>query len=518
MLHPYIQSAFLLANPSNNLDNTAEMWYTMGNQTRSPEPKGDPMLPIIPLPRARRMTDARVILPATVSTAAFPDAQKTLTDFARRTHGITLTEAEDAAITVVHDPALPAEGYRLTVTAAGTAVAAVADALGAQNAAVTLVQLMEKAADGLTLPVGELTDAPECSWRGIMIDLARDWHEPHVLYEYIDLCRFYKIKYLHLHFTDDQSYTLPSRAFPKLSTEGRHYTEEELRGLIAYAKSRGVELIPEIDVPGHATSFAAYGDLFGSDGIICLSDESIAAMKVLFSELCALFSDSEYIHIGGDEAAIAKWTTCEKCLSAFKDRGVDTDMEDKRHLAEIMYATFIREMCEAVLQCGKTPVVWEGFAAEMNHMIPREAVIMSWENFYQTTPELQAAGFRLINCSWSPMYVVTPVVYWKPEEVYGWSPYKWRPVHPGSPYLHTGLEIEPTMQVEGGQLLAWGDHIMKNYPNVAEGVREEQRLIEERTPALAEGTWHREKPTDWAEFEPRMKAVAALYERFRTNA
>ncbi len=476
------------------------------------------MSSIIPLPHAWNLTDTKFRIPATLAPVcdAFQNARTTLADYARRTHDILFTETADGAVSFVLDAALPAEGYRLSITDRAVSVTA-ADPLGAQNAAVTLVQLMEKDGDALCLPGGTIEDQPACSWRGMMIDLARDWHEMHVLYEYVDLCRFYKIKHLHLHFTDDQSYTLPSRAFPKLATQGRSYTEDELRRLMSYATARGVQIIPEIDVPGHATSFAAYGDIFGSDGIICLSDESIAGMKVLFTELCDLFRDSAYIHIGGDEAAISKWTTCEKCLSAFRNRGIDVDMEDQRALSEIMYATFIREMCDAVIQCGKTPVVWEGFAEEVNYLIPREAVIMSWENFYQTTPRLQAAGFRLVNCSWSPMYIVTPAVYWKPEEVYNWSVYKWRPVHPGSPYLNTGLEIAPTDQVEGGQLLAWGDHIMRHYPHVAEGVREEQRLIEERTPALAEGTWHRVKPTDWSEFSARMQAVTALYEQFRNN-
>ncbi len=470
---------------------------------------------VIPLPHAASLGAATAALPATVTSEAFPAAAATLVDYARRTHGVSFAPGD--AITLLPDTTLPAEGYTVDITPAGVTVRA-ADALGAQNAAVTLVQLMRPAEGGLTLPAGHIEDAPDCSWRGVMIDLARDWHEPHVLYEYVDMCRFYKIKYLHLHFTDDQSYTLPSRAYPALSTEGRSYSEALLRDLAAYAAARGVQIIPEIDVPGHCTSFAAaYGDIFGRDGIICLSDESVAGMKALFAELCDLFPDSEYIHIGGDEAAIEKWTTCEKCLSASKNRDVDTAMEDKHALAQIMYATFIAEMCDAVLAKGKTPVVWEGFAAEVNHLIPREAVVMSWENFYQTTPSLQAAGFRLINCSWAPMYVVTPVAYWSPEEIYNWSVYRWRPVHPGSPYLHTGLEIQPTRQVEGGQLLAWGDKIMEAYPNLPEGVREEQRLIEERTPALAEGTWHREKPTDWAEFAPRMQAVAALYEIFRNN-
>lgn len=480
------------------------------------------MIRLIPAPHKTDMTDARVaVVPVYTADETFADAAATLADYARRTHGITLTEGK-GGITFSVDASLPTEGYTLTVTESGAAVRA-SDILGAQNAAVTLIQLMEKEGDGLTLPIGSIEDAPKCTWRTVMIDLARDWHELHVLYEYVDMCRFYKVKYLHFHFTDDQSYTLPSKAFPKLSTEGRHYTEEEIRGVIAYAKSRGVELIPEIDVPGHTTSFAnAYGEIFGKDGIICLSDESMAAMATLFRELCELFADSSYIHLGGDEAAIMKWTTCDKCLTAFRGRGVDVDTylateEGAKELSELMLATFVGDICRVILDCGKTPVVWEGFHKSMNHLIPREAVIVSWENFYQTTPELLEAGFRVVNGAWKPMYVVTPVVYWSPEVVYNWNVYTWGAVHPGSPYNQDPLHIEPTMQVEGGQLLAWGDQIVVKYPNVAEGVREEQRLIEERTPCLSENVWNREKPTDWNEFKGRMEQVAELYEAFRNH-
>ena len=483
------------------------------------------MIRLIPAPQKTTMTDARVAVSPVYRTGAiFADAAATLAEYARRTHGIALTEAASpvGGITFTADANLPTEGYTIDVTVRGVTVKA-ADGEGAQHAAVTLIQLMDKAEDGLTLPAGSVEDAPKCTYRTVMIDLARDWHELHVLYEYVDMCCFYKVRYLHLHFTDDQSYTLPSKAFPKLSTEGRHYTEEEIKGLLAYAKSRGVQIIPEIDVPGHTSSFsAAYGDIFGRDGIICLSEESMESMSTLFRELCELFADSDYIHMGGDEAFIDRWTTCDKCLNAFRQNGVDVDKylenDTTRHdLAEIMYATFIKRICEVILSCGKTPVVWEGFREDTNHMIPHEAVIISWENYYQPTPQLLEGGFRLVNGSWCPMYVVTPNTHWSPEEIYNWDIFTWRPIHGKSPYAGKTLIIEPTDQVEGGMLLAWGDRIMHFYPNLPEGVREEQRLIEERALPFAENVWNRVKPTSWEEFSQRSARVAELYEAFRTH-
>ena len=114
------------------------------------------------------------------------------------------------------------------------------------------------------------------------------------------MCYFYKVSVLQLHFTDDQSYTLPSKLFPKLSTENQSYTSTQIQGLVEYANARGVELMPEIDVPGHCRSFGeAYGDLFGTKGVICQHTDSMRAMKDLFAELCDMFPYSKYIHIGG---------------------------------------------------------------------------------------------------------------------------------------------------------------------------------------------------------------------------
>lgn len=475
------------------------------------------MFSIIPTPKACDICNHHIALTATVApNTPFPYANNTLIDYANRLFGVALTPASNApAITFLQDSSLPSEGY--TLTAKDNAVTITSSTSeGAQHGVATLLQLLSVDKNGLTLPACHIQDTPDCSWRGVMVDLARDWHDLSVLYEYVDMCRFFKIRYLHLHFTDDQSYTLPSKSYPNLSTAGRHYTEEQIKGLVAYAHEKDIEIIPEIDVPGHCTSFAnAYGDIFGRDGIICQSEASMNAMETIFRELCDLFVYSTYVHVGGDEAAIDKWLSCPATMAAYKAKGYDTENMNPKELTEIMYATFVARTCEAVTSCGKTPVVWEGFHESVNHLIPANVVVMSWENYYQTTPQLQAAGFRLINCSWSPMYVVTPVAYWSLEEVYNWNIYTWRPVHPGSPYLHTGLTIEPTNQIEGGQLLAWGDHIPTKFECVADGVREEQRLMEERALILAQNTWHIQKVMDYATFAEHHSAVLAKYAKLR---
>ena len=170
---------------------------------------------------------------------------------------------------------------------------------------------------------------------------------------------------------------------------------------------------------------------------------------------------------------------------------------DQKLAAEKLYASFVMKMAEPVLAAGKIPVAWEGFCEQVNDLVSREILIMSWENYYQVTPALISAGFRIINCSWNPMYIVTPEPAWPPREIYDSSIYKWKAVHPGSPYLGKELEIPPTRQVLGGQLLAWGDRIAASYPTVEEGVAAERRLLLERLPFLAENTWNRDKTISW---------------------
>ena len=361
---------------------------------------------------------------------------------------------------------------------------------------------MAKEGDGICLPDGHVFDYPECPWRGVMLDLARNWHDISVVYEYVDMCRFYKVKYFHIHFCDDQSYTLPSKKFPKLSTKGRSYTHSQIEGLKEYAKRRGVEIIPELDVPGHATPITSnYPQFFGDHKIICQSELSMQKVEELFTELCETFPDSNYIHLGGDEVDILRWTACQECMDAYRKKGVDVDTMEKRELAELMYASFLKDVCNIIIKCGKTPILWEGFAKEMNYVIPKEAVVMSWENLYQTTPSLLEAGFRLVNCSWVPMYILAPDKYWSPRELYEWNVHYWKPCHPRSPYFGSDITVEPTEQIEGGQLLAWGDHIIWSYPeNIEEGIREEQRLVEERVPCLAENTWNRTRRNTQEQF------------------
>lgn len=468
-------------------------------------------LALIPYPKYITFRQERLsIMPIMeICDPVFAHPAKAFAGYAQRLIGVRFTEGRGASVVLRVDPDMQSGEYALRVQTARVVLSA-ADAQGMQYALATLGQLLSVQEGRVSLPVCEIRDLPDCEHRCIMIDLARNWHPFDYLLSYVDLCWFYKISRLHLHFTDDQSYTLQSALYPELATKGRSYSPEDIAYLNKYAAERGISLIPEIDVPGHCTPFClAYPEIFGTDNVIAQTKEAMEAMQALFAELCDMFPNAEYVHVGGDEAAIDKWTSNQDCRSYAESCGIDFDMADKRYLAERMLANFVQKTADAVMAKGKKVMAWEGFAPCVNEFVSKDIVLHSWENYYQTTPQLLEGGFTIINSSWRPMYVVTPVVYWSQREVFDWSVYRWRPVHPDSPYRGITAEILPTDRVIGGQLLAWGDAIAANFPTVAEGIAQERRLVAERMAALAENTWNREKLCTYAEFARAYEMIAS---------
>lgn len=467
------------------------------------------MVPVIPQPKRITQKAGRV-LPGRIERNEGFAAVTAFEDYRAR-----LGLAQGAApIHCLRDESLPAGAYRLD---AGEAVTLSApDETGMHHALATLTQLTATAdKDGFAAVAIE--DAADYPYRGLMIDTARIFHPLENLLSCVDLCWLYKLSHLHIHFTDDQSYTLPSEVFPKLPTPGKSYTKEETASLAAYAQSRGVRIMPEIDVPGHCRSFSqAYPEIFTSGGIghiIAFTPRVFTAFEALFGELAERFPDADRIHIGGDEADIAAWLQSEECRDYAAACGVPVD-GDERLSAERIYATFVKKLSDIVLSLGKTPVCWEGFGKEVNYLVPRTTEVFSWELFYQTTPELTAGGYPLINGSWMPNYIVYPHHEKPVEELFNWSPRRFQATHPGSPYREEPYLMPRYDRLLGGELLSWGDHGV-NAPNPAAHLAGEFASIAQRLPATAEGAWNQEKPINFAEFEQTRAALAYLNEAIR---
>ncbi len=234
------------------------------------------------------------------------------------------------------DPGLGEEGYELTVTQAGVRLSASRPA-GLFRGIQTIRQLLPAAIDNSSLqpgawamPTGVIRDGPRFAWRGTMLDVARHFFKVEDVKRYIDLAAYYKINYFHMHLTDDQGWRIEIKSWPKLTEiggntalgggPGGYYTQEEYAEIVAYAQSRYITLVPEIDMPGHTNAaLVAYPEL-NCDGktpapyvgtevgfsSLCIQNEEIYHfVNDVVKELAAL-TPGAYIHIGGDEARATK--------------------------------------------------------------------------------------------------------------------------------------------------------------------------------------------------------------------
>lgn len=436
---------------------------------------------------------------------AFQDYAKKLFDlsFAEGATGLVLSK----------DDSIVAGAYRLVT---GDTVSLSASSVeGIQLGLSTLLQLISKSDRGMLVPYVIVEDQPDCEWRGFFLDLARVWHEPQMIFEYVDLCYFYKINRLVLHGVDDQSFTWPMTAYPKLSTEGRTYSREVIAELVEYADARGVSLIPGVESPGHCTQLnLKYPSIFGVNGIVCQHEKAFEALETIFDEICALFPKSPYIFMAGDEAALTNWTKCSKCMRYARDNGLVVEGDEEKTVQN-MYAHFINRVANMILADGRTPVVSEGFSAITNDLVTKDMIVLSWENYYQTTPDLLAGGFRIVNASWIPLYIVPPGLGWTPEELFNWSIYSWKPMHSGSIYYPEGMTIEPHENVMGGLLLVFGDQLLAMAPGeeLDAGLAVEVSMVRERFPAFAEKNWNITSPLPYETFAERSEQVRKLEDK-----
>ena len=270
---------------------------------------------------------------------------------------------------------------------------------------------------------------------------------------------------------DDQLYTLPSHAFPNVTANSPHYTFEDIEGFRAYANAHGVNIIPEIEVPGHAIRLVeAYPEIFGlhiegdvsgaeiiteqgdvvsTNGILCAGNaECVDAVLTLINEVMDMFPESEYINVGGDEANFNAWNYCTDCKKYMQEHNQANVKE--------MYCEFIGKITSAVISRGKTPIVWEGFPKEYAHLIPKETVVLSWENYYNYTEDLLEEGFRIINASWQPLYIIPAYDRgWGCKDIYEWDVYNWQHWWEKSRAKLNPVHVTPTDQVIGAQICSW---------------------------------------------------------------
>ena len=454
------------------------------------------MIKLLPTPKnCQTLGEGRISLAAAVCTdhKEFVPYQATLGDFFARALDMPLALDTEGGIVLCFDADLAPDAYVIE----GARVCASAPE-GLCYAFASLLQLLEAEGEGITLPHVRIEDRPDKPYRSLMADLARCWHPFWQVLQFVDVCFLYKINYLHLHFADDQRYTLPSKSFPKLNKAGESYTKEQIAYLNDYAAARGVQLVPEIECPGHAAILNAhYPEVFGIrqdregealytelgvkvDHRSLVNAGSAAAfegVKTLFAEVCELFSNSEYIHIGGDEAAIKLWNTCADTRAYMKEKGI-TDVYE-------LYSEYVGRVTDYILSLGRTPMVWEGFPVLGSERIDRRTVVIAWESHYQLAPELLEAGFKIINASWQPLYLVPSLTKrWSFWDILNWNVYNWQHWWEHSVATLNPITVPATDKVLGSILCSWEmtyeqemGRVLENLPAMSERVWNVERVL-----------------------------------------
>ena len=356
-----------------------------------------------------------------------------------------LTFSDDPYVKL--DPALQNLAQRIVVSpkvilAEGSNYQAVA------MASVTLLQALQTINGQLRLPQLFIEDKPGSQYCGVMLDVARQWHPIEYLYEVVDLCRLYKVPFLHFHFTDDQGYRLPSKAYPMIPTPDASYSMREMQAFIAYADSRGVTVVPEIELPGHSSVLQkAMPEVFGAKnaetgkfdtlGVINIANEQIyPVLETLIGEACELFKSSPYFHMGADETnfgAFRAHPAVKAQLATLAATGVNSDQ---------VFGHFINRINAIVKKHGKQTVCWEGFGS--NESVDKDVIIMAWHGSSYAPQSLLEAGYHIINVPW------TPAISWSARQNYEWN--KWLL---NLNEQSQSRQFESDTQVIGGQMVCW---------------------------------------------------------------
>jgi len=256
--------------------------------------------------------------------------------------------------------------------------------LGVLRGLATLQQLFQSDAGGWFLPVVKITDEPRFPWRGLMIDVCRHWQPMDVIKRNLDGMALVKLNVLHLHLTEDQGFRIESKTFPRLhqmGSDGHFFTLDEMREIIAYAAARGIRVVPEFDIPGHATSWlVGHPELGSAPGPYAVerkwgvfnpvldptNEEVYRVLDGFLGEMAALFPDP-YLHIGGDENNGKDWSANAHIQQFIRDH----NLKDNAGL----HAYFNTRVNKILLKHGKKLVGWD----EILHPdLPAGSVVHSW--------------------------------------------------------------------------------------------------------------------------------------------
>jgi len=416
--------------------------------------------------------------------------------FTRTYPSPTKSDADVSLLISVNAPGIISldmqEDYRLEVTADQIHLSASTD-IGAMHGLETLLQLLDADTLSYLWQACIIEDAPRFPWRGLMIDSSRHFMPLDMIKRNLDGMASVKLNVLHWHLTDDQGFRIESKNFPKLhesGSDGFYYTYEDVREIVDYAAARGIRVVPEFDVPGHASSWlAAYPELASAPGPYeiergwgifdpCLNPanpEVYAFLEVLFHEMAALFPD-KYFHIGGDEVNGKHWDANTDIQAFMREHDLADNHELQRYFNEQVF-----EMLEAE---GKTMIGWDEI---LQAGMPKDVMIQSWRG-HESMKSAARGGYASILSNGYYIDLMYPA-----KDHYLNDPLP----------ADSGLSQEEQNRILGGEATMWSEYVTDETVD---------SRIWPRTAAIAERLWSRASVNDVDNMYARMEHISLLLE------
>lgn len=341
----------------------------------------------------------------------------------------------EAGVSFAFDEEGAAEAFRIECKGAQVIVQA-SDTAGAAYAAADLIRRVEIEGGEAKWAKGIWSAVPDFSYRSFMVDMGRNPHSPRTLKHVVDMMWFYGGNYLQLHLTDDQMISWPSKAYPELYSKRAGWKLDDFRELEAYSQARGVTIVPELEVPGHSTLLRRRRpDVFGeSTKELATSPKAQKGVETLITEMLGVFKATPYMHIGADEV-----------------HGVSP--EDQRDL--------INRLNKHVKSLGRITVVWEGPGmGKGENKVSEDVLHMAWEGRYLAMTAMVDAGYKVVNASWDPFYIVdhyprTNFTGVPLDAIYQADLRRMKNVDPGLPSFHKPQMLKDTKSVVGFCMPWW---------------------------------------------------------------
>jgi hexosaminidase len=385
------------------------------------------------------------------------------------------------------------ESYSLEVTPAGAKLAAPTP-LGTLHGLQTFLQLVDVSSDGFAAPAVTIQDRPRFPWRGLMIDSARHFIPLGVIRRNLDGMEALKMDVFHWHLSDNQGFRVESKRFPRLQelgSDGLYYTQVDIRDVIAYARDRGIRVVPEFDMPGHSTSwFVGYPELASAPGpyeterrwgvfdaaMDPTKESTYKFLDQFIGEMAELFPD-QFFHVGGDEVNGKQWDANKEIQEFMRAHGILND--------QALQAYFNKRLQPIVEKHRKNMIGWDEI---LDPALPKDITIQSWRG----QASLAAAAKQGYRGILSNGYYLD----------LGWPASRHYAVDPMSGDA-ANLSPEEQKRILGGESCMWAEYVD------AENI---DSRIWPRNAAIAERLWSPAEVRDTASMYARLDFVATRLE------